>query len=57
MIAKCFKKLKKWTVDHIRALEDRMNNVERRLVNKEAEKEKRDGDGEGIRIRIQVIKT
>ena len=40
MIAKGFKKLKKWTVGHVRVLEDWMNNVERWLVNKEAEKEK-----------------
>ena len=40
MIAKCFKKLKKWTVGHIRALEDRMNDIERWLIDKEAEKEK-----------------
>ena len=33
-------KLEKWTVGHVRALEDQMNDVERWLVNKEAEKEK-----------------
>ena len=41
MIAKRFEKLEKWTVGHVRALEDRMNDVERWLVDKEAEKEKR----------------
>ena len=40
MIAKCFEKLEKWTVGHVRTLEDRMNDVERWLVDKEAEKEK-----------------
>jgi hypothetical protein len=40
MIAKRFEKLEKWTVGHVRALEDRMNDVERWLVDKEAEKEK-----------------
>ena len=40
MIAKRFEKVEKWTVGHVRALEDRMNDVERWLVDKEAEKEK-----------------
>ncbi|KAF8731535.1 hypothetical protein AX14_004735 [Amanita brunnescens Koide BX004] len=43
-IAKRFEKLEKWTVGHVRALEDRMNDVERWLVEKEKEKEK---GGEG----------
>lgn len=34
-IAKRFEKLEKWTVGHVRALEDRMNDVERWLVDKE----------------------
>ena len=38
-IAKRFEKLEKWTVGHVRALEDRMNDVERWLVEKEKEKE------------------
>jgi len=40
MIAKHFKNLEKWTVGHIRALEDQVNDVERWLVDKEVEKEK-----------------
>ena len=40
MIAKRFEKLEKWAVGHVRALEDRRNDVERWLVDKEAEKEK-----------------
>ncbi|TFK32399.1 hypothetical protein BDQ12DRAFT_617098, partial [Crucibulum laeve] len=39
-IAKRFEKLEKWTVGHVRALEDRMSDVERWLVDKEKEKEK-----------------
>ncbi|EDQ98269.1 uncharacterized protein LACBIDRAFT_306254 [Laccaria bicolor S238N-H82] len=35
-----FEKLKKWTVGHVRALEDRVDDVKRWLVDKEAEKEK-----------------
>ncbi|KAF9456741.1 hypothetical protein BDZ94DRAFT_1203948 [Collybia nuda] len=38
-IAKRFEKLEKWTVGHVRALEDRMSDVERWLVDKEKEKE------------------
>lgn len=37
-IAKRFEKLEKWTVGHVRALEERMNDVERWLVDKEEEK-------------------
>lgn len=37
-IAKRFEKLEKWTVGHVRALEDRMGDVERWLVEKEKEK-------------------
>ncbi|KAJ2916218.1 hypothetical protein MD484_g4212, partial [Candolleomyces efflorescens] len=38
-IAKRFEKLEKWTIGHVRALEDRMNDVERWLVEKESGKE------------------
>jgi len=38
-IAKRFEKLEKWTIGHVRALEDRMNDVERWLVEKEGQKE------------------
>ncbi|KAI8989188.1 hypothetical protein BD414DRAFT_415626 [Trametes punicea] len=38
-IAKRFEKLEKWTVSHVRALEERMDDVERWLVEKEREKE------------------
>ena len=37
MIAKRFEKLEKWTVGHVSAFEDRMNDVERWLVDKEAD--------------------
>ncbi|KAH9928013.1 uncharacterized protein BXZ73DRAFT_48535 [Epithele typhae] len=42
-IAKRFEKLEKWTVSHVRALEERMDDVERWLVEKERDKE--DGHG------------
>jgi len=48
MIAKRFEKLEKWTVGHVRAFEDRMNDVERWLVDKEAEKEKEKEKEKGI---------
>ncbi|KAK0484468.1 hypothetical protein IW261DRAFT_1456698 [Armillaria novae-zelandiae] len=38
-IAKRFEKLEKWTVGHVRALEERMSDVERWLVDKEKEKD------------------
>lgn len=38
-IAKRFEKLEKWTIGHVRALEDRMNDVERWLVEKESGKD------------------
>ncbi|KAF5325472.1 hypothetical protein D9619_010060 [Psilocybe cf. subviscida] len=38
-IAKRFEKLEKWTVGHVRALEERMNDVERWLVDKEKDKD------------------
>ena len=39
-IAERFDKLEKWIVGHVRALEGRVNDVERWVVDKEAEKEK-----------------
>jgi len=39
-IARRFEKLEKWTVGHVRALEERMDDVERWLVEKEKEKGK-----------------
>lgn len=39
IIARRFEKLERWTVSHVRALEDRMGDVERWLVDKEKEKE------------------
>ena len=38
-VARRFEKLEKWTVSHVRALEERMDDVERWLVEKEKEKE------------------
>jgi hypothetical protein len=38
-IARRFEKLERWTVAHVRALEERMGDVERWLVDKEKEKE------------------
>ena len=38
-IATRFEKLEKWTIGHVRALEDRMNDVERWLADKEKDKE------------------
>ena len=43
-IAKRFEKLEKWTVGHVRALEERMSDVERWLVEKE---EKQPNENEG----------
>ena len=40
VIARRFEKLEKWTVGHVRALEERMSDVERWLVDKEGEKDK-----------------
>jgi hypothetical protein len=45
VVARRFEKLEKWTVGHVRALEERMSDVERWLV--ERENEKRDDGGEG----------
>ena len=39
VIARRFEKLEKWTVGHVRALEERMSDVERWLVDRESEKE------------------
>jgi hypothetical protein len=38
IIARYFNKLEKWTVGHVHALEDRMGDVERWLVEKENKK-------------------
>ena len=38
-VARRFEKLEKWTVSHVRALEERMDDVERWLVEKEKEKD------------------
>ncbi|TCD66104.1 hypothetical protein EIP91_001756 [Steccherinum ochraceum] len=40
VIAGRFEKLERWTVSHVRALEERMDDVERWLVDKEGENEK-----------------
>ncbi|KIK96083.1 hypothetical protein PAXRUDRAFT_25244 [Paxillus rubicundulus Ve08.2h10] len=40
VIAKRFEKLERWTVSHVRALEERMGDVERWLVDKEDERAK-----------------
>ncbi|KAI0922808.1 hypothetical protein AcW1_002629 [Taiwanofungus camphoratus] len=45
-IVKRFEKLEKWTVGHVRALEERMDDVERWLVEKEKEKERSAGEPE-----------
>jgi hypothetical protein len=42
-IARRFEKLEKWTVGHVRALEERMSDVERWLVEKENEKDSEKG--------------
>ncbi|KAI0251515.1 hypothetical protein BJV78DRAFT_1210251 [Lactifluus subvellereus] len=44
IIARRFEKLEKWTVGHVRALEDRMGDVERWLVEKENDKDGEKGD-------------
>ena len=41
-IARRFEKLERWTVSHVRALEERMGDVERWLVDKEKEKEEKE---------------
>ncbi|KAJ3802888.1 hypothetical protein GGU11DRAFT_752515 [Lentinula aff. detonsa] len=41
-IAKRFEKLEKWTVGHVRALEERMGDVERWLVDKEERDQRKD---------------
>ncbi|KAF9224995.1 hypothetical protein BS17DRAFT_752068 [Gyrodon lividus] len=43
VIAKRFEKLERWTVSHVRALEERMGDVERWLVDKENERAKSKG--------------
>ncbi|KAI6126658.1 hypothetical protein F5141DRAFT_971194, partial [Pisolithus sp. B1] len=45
IIAKRFEKLERWAVSHVRALEERMGDVERWLVEKENERGKDKEDG------------
>jgi hypothetical protein len=45
VVARRFEKLEKWTVGHVRALEERMSDVERWLVDKENEKGGDGGEG------------
>lgn len=52
-IAARFEKLERWTVNHVRALEARMSDVERYLVEKEEEREHKDGDLTGDRYSVQ----
>ncbi|KAI0293637.1 hypothetical protein B0F90DRAFT_1762074 [Multifurca ochricompacta] len=47
VIARRFEKLEKWTVGHVRALEERMSDVERWLVEKESEKENEASKADG----------
>lgn len=44
-IASRFEKLERWTVGHVRALEERMDDVERWLVEKEKEKDAQSASG------------
>ena len=44
VIAKRFEKLERWSVSHVRALEERMGDVERWLVERENERGKESGD-------------
>jgi hypothetical protein len=45
LVAKRFEKLEKWTVGHVRALEERMSDVERWLVDKEKERDEHHSKG------------
>lgn len=45
LIAKRFEKLERWAVSHVRALEERMGDVERWLVERESERGKDKDDG------------
>lgn len=45
IIAKRFEKLERWSVSHVRALEERMGDVERWLVERESERGKDKDDG------------
>ncbi|KAJ6628725.1 hypothetical protein B0H10DRAFT_1989011 [Mycena sp. CBHHK59/15] len=62
-IAKRFEKLEKWTVGHVRALEERMGDVERWLVDKENEKDEATSVGkvedgsEAIRDGLQELQS
>jgi hypothetical protein len=44
-IACRFKKLEKWTIGHVQTMEDRMNEVEQRLVKKDSESQRRRTEG------------
>ena len=57
VIAKRFEKLEKWTVGHVRALEERMSDVERWLVDKEKEKENGDSLAEDKKAREKTPPT
>lgn len=48
-IASRFEKLERWTVGHVRALEERMDDVERWLVDKEKEKENQEQPGTAVK--------
>ncbi|KAG6334701.1 hypothetical protein ID866_4380 [Astraeus odoratus] len=57
-IAKRFEKLERWTVSHVRALEERMGDVERWLVERESERGKEKEDEErGIHVPESEIGT
>lgn len=51
-IATRFEKLERWTVGHVRALEERMDDVERWLVDKEKEKEKEKEQSAGNGVQV-----
>ncbi|KAH0831351.1 hypothetical protein J3R83DRAFT_14013 [Lanmaoa asiatica] len=53
VIAKRFEKLERWTVSHVRALEERMGDVERWLVDKENERTK-EKEQEKVNEQVQV---
>ena len=53
-ITRRFEKLEKWTVSHVRALEERMDDVERWLVEKEREKDANGETGVGENVLSEV---
>lgn len=59
-VVKRFEKLEKWTVGHVRALEERMDDVERWLVEKEKDKEdhgsRRRGGGAGLEDAVNEMR-